>query len=172
MRETARRAPDRPPRQPDRSPAHPANAALSLQRTVGTRAARGILAREPVQADADSTQKTSSVTIPDLATVPILSWSFGSTPGTGGAGGARSESGSGTHDVHFTAHAGPFSPKLFEAVATGKHFDTAVLTSGGVTVTFRNVTLSNYVSSSGNEDALESWTLNYAGVDYKTTGGG
>jgi hypothetical protein len=165
MRETARRAMDRPSGQPDRAPSGPSNPALSLQRTVGNRAARSILAREPVPIDSGTTQKASSVTIADLGSVSVLSWSFGSNP-VGGATSSRAR------DVHFTSRSGVISPKLLQAVATGKHFESAVLTTSRMTITFKGVTLSNYTSGSGTGDSIDSWSLYYTSVDYTTTDGG
>jgi type VI secretion system secreted protein Hcp len=107
--------------------------------------------------------------------IQIESWSFGATQtGTmamGGGGGAGKVS---VQDISITKSMDKASPKLFEALATGKHMKEAKLTlrkAGGdqheyFTITLTDVIITNYSTggSSGEDRPTESLSLNFAQI--------
>ena len=169
MRDTARSEPDRArPRERRSAPPELSHDVLELQRTVGNRAARTILAREPTEAD---TRREATIDVDGVGVIPLLSWSFGvSNPTTGGTGGRGGEAPKA--DISVSSEQGDHSPKLAQSVTRGKHIATAVITGRGVTVTLKNVYVSSYSVSSGGSASTEQWTLSYESIEYKYGTGG
>jgi type VI secretion system secreted protein Hcp len=107
--------------------------------------------------------------------IEIESFSWGaSNPSTlsgGGGGGAGKVQ---MQDIHFTKTIDKSSPKLFEAVATGKHIKKAVLMGRGpsgnefLVLTLEDVLISSY-SQAGNQGTLpvDSFSINFAKIEYK-----
>jgi type VI secretion system secreted protein Hcp len=85
--------------------------------------------------------------------IELTGWHFGGT-NAGGFGVSGPGGGAGkvqVNDFVFTMHADKSAPKLFEAMATGKHIPNATLSirkAGGSAVDFLKVTLTNLLVSS------------------------
>ena len=80
--------------------------------------------------------------------IDIMSWSFGASQSgsiaAGGGGGAGKVI---MQDFHFTKSVDKASPKLFEAIATGKHLKEAKLvlrSDGGQMIKFLKMSLSRH----------------------------
>ncbi|MEA2386050.1 MAG: type secretion system secreted protein Hcp [Thermoleophilaceae bacterium] len=168
MWDTTRSAPDRAS-EPERAPEARLSAepVLELQRTIGNRATGQVLAREAVEAD---TKRQAVIDVTDLGRIPLLSWSRGGTGGVGVAHSGKLQ----TTELVLSSATGKFSAKIMEAVTKGTHFDTAVLTGNGITITLKDVIVSNYSSGggSGPDGAVDQWTLTFASIDYKYDTGG
>jgi type VI secretion system secreted protein Hcp len=105
--------------------------------------------------------------------IDVLSWSWGASQSgsmaTGGGGGAGKVS---MQDFTFTKSLDKSSPKLFEALATGKHLKEAKLVLRGsssmeyLVITFSDVLISSYSTggSSGEDRPTESISLNFAQI--------
>jgi type VI secretion system secreted protein Hcp len=105
--------------------------------------------------------------------IDIQSWSWGATQtgsmAAGGGGGAGKVS---MQDFSFTKSIDKSSPKLFEALATGKHLKEVKLTLRGsssveyLTITLTDVLVSSYSTggSSGDDRPTESVSLNFAQI--------
>ena len=113
-------------------------------------------------------------------TIEIDSWSFGATQSgtiaSGGGGGAGKVS---FQDLHFvTKKVDKSSPKLFLNAATGEHIKDATLfvrKAGGtfdyLQIKLTDVLVSSYqTGGSGDEIPTESFSLNFAKVQYTYTG--
>jgi Hemolysin-coregulated protein (uncharacterized) len=111
----------------------------------------------------------------------IESWSWGATNsgsmGLGGGGGAGKVS---MQDFHFVINFGKHSPKLMEGCATGRHFNSAVLTcrkAGGqqeeyLKIKFTDVVVSSYQtggSANGSTLPMDQCSFNFTKIemDYK-----
>jgi len=141
---------------------------LALQRTVGNRAVAAMIARdaraneaEPVDAKPQAASR-AVIEMGALGKIPIESWSLGRR---------ASSSGSGTGMVDFqnmtlTGRGGKHSPKLWQAVAEGKHFESAVVDAGHVVHRLTDVVVMSYQTSGGgdgDEDSVqESWSVDFA----------
>jgi type VI secretion system secreted protein Hcp len=112
--------------------------------------------------------------------IELTSFSFGVT--NAGTGGSALGSGSGkanVQDMKFAKFADSSSPNLFQACATGKHYDTATLTvrKAGETpleylvYTLTEVFVSSYATAgqSGGAIAQESGSLNFSKVQIAYT---
>jgi type VI secretion system secreted protein Hcp len=115
--------------------------------------------------DGESTDKTHGKEI------DVLSWSWGASQSGSMAmgGGAGKVS---MQDFTFTKSLDKSSPKLFEALATGKHLKEAKLVLRGsssmeyLVITFSDVLISSYSTggSSGEDRPTESISLNFAQI--------
>jgi len=117
--------------------------------------------------EGESTDKTHGKEI------DVLSWSWGASQSgsmaMGGGGGAGKVS---MQDFSFTKSVDKSSPKLFEALATGKHLKEVKLTLRGssqveyLTITLSDVMVSSYSTggSSGDDRPTESVSLNFAKI--------
>ncbi|HLC25129.1 MAG TPA: type VI secretion system tube protein Hcp [Nitrosopumilaceae archaeon] len=119
--------------------------------------------------EGESTDKTHGKEI------DVLSWSWGASQSgsmaAGGGGGAGKVS---MQDLSITKHIDKSSPKLFEALATGKHLKEAKLvlrSAGGSQVEYLVITLSDVLvssystgGSSGDDRPTESISLNFAQI--------
>ena len=167
MRDTVRASPDRASER-KRTPAArtPAEPLLELQRAVGNRAARTVLAREPVEAD---TRRETTIELKDLGTIGVLSYSFGTSNSVGGSGG-RGEAPA-NKDINVTTEPGDHTPKLMQAATNGKRFETVVIKAPAITITLKNAFISGYHTGSG-QTPTDSWSLSYESIEYKYAGGG
>jgi type VI secretion system secreted protein Hcp len=105
--------------------------------------------------------------------IDIESWSWGATQtgsmAAGGGGGAGKVS---MQDFSFTKSIDKSSPKLFEALATGKHLKEVKLTLRGssaveyLTITLTDVMVTSYSTggSSSDDRPMESLSLNFAQI--------
>ena len=107
--------------------------------------------------------------------IDVLSWSWGASQSgsmaMGGGGGAGKVS---VQEMTISKQMDKASPKLFEALATGKHLKEAKLvlrSSGGsqleyMTITLTDVMVSSYSTggSSGDDRPTESLSLNFAQI--------
>ena len=168
MPEFARRERDRAPGRSRGVAPAPAVPLLALQRVAGNRAARSILARAPVEADTqpDTQRREASIEISGLGSVSLLSWGFAST--SQGPSGGRV----GNRDIDLSSRGGALSPRLLQAAAGGRHFDTAVLTGSRMTITLTDVMVTSYARGSGEGDLIDNWTINYRGIESNPTSGG
>src|SRR4051794_36267561 len=167
MSESTRRVPERSPKH-KRSVEAPAadGPAFTLQRMIGNRAARSLLAREPIPTDTAS--KEASIEISDLGSTPILSWSFADHQGA-----HSGQTGRPHPDLIVSSRTGDISARIAQAAANGHHFDTAVVTSRGVTVTLHDVYVSSFESGrAGDEERIDGWRLSYSSIEYKPSTGG
>jgi type VI secretion system secreted protein Hcp len=119
--------------------------------------------------EGESTDKTHGKEI------DVLSWSFGaSQSGSMAMGGGAGAGKVVMQDFHFTKSVDKSSPKLFEALATGKHLKEAKLvlrSAGGSQVEYLVITLSDVLvssystgGSSGEDRPIESISLNFAQI--------
>jgi type VI secretion system secreted protein Hcp len=109
--------------------------------------------------------------------IQLSSFSFGvANAGAGGWGGGSGASKANVQDIHFTKLVDKSSPNLFQACATGKHFDDATVTirkAGGdapveyliykLTEVF--VTSHNISGHDGGGIAQESGSINFSKVE-------
>ena len=105
-----------------------------------------------------------STSVKHKGEIEILSWSWGESQ----AGGHAASGGAGAGKVqvspfHFTAHTSQASPKLFQACASGQHFQKAVLTASRqvkgkaqdyLIWTFSDILVTSYQIGAENQDAL------------------
>ena len=138
-RERAHGQPDRRASAPlGRAAQHPA---VALQRALGNRATRAVLARQP-----DEPQVlASTVTLDGIGTIELESLSWGQN---------------GELDV--ASKIGAHSPQLAQANAKGKSFDTVTILLKGRTITLKGVIIGDY--QAGGE--REQWSLNYESIAY------
>ena len=145
MRNHARSAPDRAPRD-ERAPARAAQpAALGLQRTIGNRATAQVLARRE--------ESRGSVLLEGIDDpIPILSFQHD----------ARSK------DVLLTSTMGDHSATFLNAILD-RSFPSADITlrhpSGSMHVVLTNAIATSY-SVSGGGEPVESWSLGYSAIKY------
>jgi len=108
--------------------------------------------------------------------IQILSFSVGaSQPGSAGIGGGSGVGKAQFQDLHVTKYVDKASPKLFEALATGKHTPTVTLVcrkAGGEQHEYLKWTLSEVLVSSiqisgsgGEATPSESITMNFAKIE-------
>ena len=108
--------------------------------------------------------------------ITLDSWSFGATQmGTSGGGG-----GSGKvimQDFHFDKHVDKASPKIFEALTTGKHIKDATLelcrtdserqSQCYLVITLTDVVISGYqLGGSGGDVPTDQFSLNFAKIEF------
>lgn len=104
--------------------------------------------------------------------IDIKSWSWGasqSSTSVGGGGGAGKVS---MQDFTFTKHVDKSTPKLFEALATGKHLKEAKFVVRGssateyLTITLSDVIVTSYSTggSSGDDRPMEEISLNFGQI--------
>src|SRR3972149_11880147 len=107
--------------------------------------------------------------------IQLESWSFGASQSgsmaMGGGGGAGKVS---LHDFSVTKHIDKSSPKLFEALVTGKHLKDATFVirkAGGEPLEYLKITLTDVLVSSystggasGDDRPMESVSFNFAQI--------
>lgn len=109
--------------------------------------------------------------------IAVLSWSWGeSNAGSGGFGTGQGAGKVNIQDMSFTMRHSKASPVLFQACASGKHFDKAELTcrKAGekpveyLKITFTDVMISSYqtgASGGGDDYPIESVSFNFTKVE-------
>lgn len=107
--------------------------------------------------------------------IEIISFSWGNnTPGLQQStdGGSKVT----VHDFHFTAKTSKASPKIMQAVGTGQHFNSAVLSirkpgvngDGFIKWTMTDVLISSYqTGGSGNDIPVDQFDLHFASIQFR-----
>jgi type VI protein secretion system component Hcp len=162
-----------------------AGEAVRLQELLGNANATEVMASSLLQRDAtaeaapakkgaeEQAGSTYVVTMSnDIGTFELESVSFGAGRAAPGAerGGEGKEPP--VSEVVATKKADAHSPKLLEFAAKSKPIDRVeiVMRSGGkvhLTVVLTNVVIANYQAGSGGSDPIESFTLNFAGIEFQ-----
>jgi type VI secretion system secreted protein Hcp len=138
--------------------------------TIALAAALGVAS--PASAAPDKAAGT--LTIENVGSSPVLSWSWGiSNPPTTGSGSGGAGAGKvNLQDFSLLKRINPLSTELFQAVATGQHFTKAVISVpiGGpgspfaIEYTLRTVFVSSLQQSGSADQSTESVTLAYGAV--------
>jgi hypothetical protein len=139
---------------------------LRLQQTAGNRAVGRLLARQPVGTpdrpdpveDAPK-QRQSTVKIPDIGTLPVVSLSWATNGGR-------------PSDVAISTQTGEHSPALMRAAAAGAPLgDVEITVWGGRVIILHDCIISSYKTGGSGGDgrpgAMETWTLNYGSIEYR-----
>jgi type VI protein secretion system component Hcp len=140
---------------------------LALQRSAGNRAVGAVLARAPDTKEKPKAPAATgyAATLPGIGTIELQSLSFGSdrtSPG-GGGGGDRDQS---PREMTFSSKVGEHSTKLQQALGDGRAMDVVVTMPGGVKLTLKGAIVSSYsAGAGGGGDTLETWTLNFVGIE-------
>jgi type VI secretion system secreted protein Hcp len=164
---------------------------LRLQELIGNANVTEAIARSPLQRDTAGTEAAPAkegekeepkgvvytMTMADIGTFELLSWSWGvSSGGSGGSG----ESAPGKHtvrDLTATKKADEQTAKLMQYAATGKHIATVELrTSRGgeaFVIKLKDVIVTSYQTggSSGDDVPLETFGLSFAEIEYEFSEG-
>jgi type VI protein secretion system component Hcp len=155
--------------------------ALRLQGLIGNAKATAAIARSPLQRDTAGTEEaapmkageepkgvTYTMTMADIGTFDLLSWSWSVT----GGGGAES-GGSGKHkpsDLSATKKADEFTPKLMQYASSGRHIATVELRTqrGGeaFVIKLKDVLISSYQTGDG-QPPIETFVLTFAEIEYE-----
>jgi type VI protein secretion system component Hcp len=170
--ELRRRAGDAAP-----GPRQPVAQLLALQRSAGNRAVSALLARSPdtaVPADAKGTKASRPrATLTGIGTIPLLSVSLDPGRGAGRPGG-RGGSGRETfQEIVVSSRLGPHSTQLSKAVLDGTAMDVEIVMPRGksaVRLRLKGAIVSSYSTSSGDDSAIESWTLNFSAMEHSVEG--
>ncbi len=150
-----------------------AEGVLALQRGAGNQAVSAYLARSPdagapteERKPASGAAAGSSATLPGIGTIALLSVSFG-----GGDIGSRPGKVL-TKDVVFSSRVGEHSAKLMKASFDGNPMAVEVVLQRGKSthrIKLTGAIVSSY-STTGGENATESWTLNAQEVEHSFEG--
>jgi hypothetical protein len=108
----------------------------------------------------------------DIGTFELESVSFGGGRAAPGPGSGKDDKEAPVSEVVAMKKADEHSPKLMEFAAKSKPIDRVeiVMRSGGkvqMTIVLTNVVIANYQAGSGGSDPIESFTLNFAGIEFK-----
>jgi type VI secretion system secreted protein Hcp len=161
---------------------------LRLQRLLGNTAVTALISRTELQRDAAPAKPppqekkegggaTYTLTVSDVGTFELLSFSWGASQsgaGGGGTGPGKHE----TKDVVCTKYADKHSAKLQQYVAEGRPIAevTLVVKSGDGSVTFRfkNVHITSYQTggSTGDVKPIETFSFEAASMEFEHSGGG
>jgi len=158
---------------PERGPEPIAAELLALQRSAGNRAVAAMLARDtktpqkPKEDKAAPPKPTGPhVTIEGIGVIPLESFQWGSHQGAGGHGGGQPQ----VTEMHFSSKIGPHSNDLFRATLSGEAHDAEIVypsKDGELRIKLKGAMVSSYSMSGEGKDAMESWTLNFTGVEFK-----
>jgi type VI protein secretion system component Hcp len=158
---------------PERGPEPIAAELLALQRSAGNRAVAAMLARDtktppkPKEDKAAPPKPTGPhVTIEGIGVISLESFQWGSHQGAGGHGGGRPQ----VTEMQLSSKLGPHSNDLFRATLSGEPHDAEIVyltKDGELRVKFQGAIVSSYSTSGAGKDAMESWTLNFTGVEFK-----
>ena len=158
---------------PEREPEPIAAELLALQRSAGNRAVAAMLARDAKAPPKPKEDKAAPpkpagphVTIDGIGVIALESFQWGSHRGPGGHGGGQPQ----VTEMQFTSKIGPHSNDLFRATLSGEARDAEIVyptKDGELRIKLRGAMVSSYSVSGGDKDAMESWTLNFTGVEFK-----
>jgi type VI protein secretion system component Hcp len=160
-----------------------AGEAVRLQELVGNASTTALLDRSlqrdttaeaaPAKKGAEEQAGSSYVVTMSnyIVTFELESVSFGAGIDSQGPGSGE-EKESPVSEVVAMKKADEHSPKLMEFAAKSKPIDRVeiVLRSGGkvqMTIVLTNVVIANYQAGSGGSDPIETFTLNFAGIEFK-----
>lgn len=150
---------------------------LALQRTVGNRAVGAMLARDATTAEAEPADAKSpggsraAIEMGSLGKIALDGWSFATSGGAGSlGGGGHGGSQKKPQDMSLQSQGGKHSPKLAEAVAKGRHYESAVIDAGYVVHRTADVIVSSYQTGAGEKrdkdgSGPESWSINFAKIE-------
>lgn len=160
---------------PRREPEPIAAELLALQRTAGNRAVTAMLGRDAKAPPKPKDDKAAPAkpagpyaAIEGVGVVPLESFQWG-TRGPGGRGRAL------VTEVHLSSRTGLHSNELFRAALSGEAHDAEIVyptKDGDIRIQLKGAMVSSYTVSGEGKDALESWTLNFTGIEYKTPADG
>jgi type VI secretion system secreted protein Hcp len=128
-----------------------------------------LLEIDGIQGESTDSKHPNTIEVESFSGGATNTGSFGSGTGGGGAGKVNLQ------DVHFTAQVSKASPNLFAACAAGKHISKATLyvrKQGGkqedyMTVKLTKVLVTSYQVGAGAPIAQESFSLNYAKIEFE-----
>jgi hypothetical protein len=139
--------------------------APALPLGVSNHALAALLARDatkPKPNEPEPAEATGSrVVFPDIGTVPIesMQWSGGGRP----SGREQNR----PSDVTFTSKVGKHSSDLMRQMLQGKAQDLEVFI-GGTKFKLKGAMVSSYSTGAGGEqDAMESWTVNFQAIEFE-----
>ena len=160
-----------------------AGEAVRLQELLGNVSATEVMARSLLQRDTSGTEAapakageerkdavTYAMTVSDIGTFDLLSWSWGGDTGASGGGG-----GPGKHTVRelsATKRQDKHTPVLRQHADSGQHIASVELRGqrGGesITVKLKDVLVTGYTSGvgEGGADPIETFTLAFAEIEY------
>jgi len=157
---------------PEREPEPIAAELLALQRSAGNRAVAAMLARDakappkPKEDKAAPPKPTGPhVTIEGIGVIPLESFQWGSHRGPGGHGGGQPQ----VTDMQFSSKIGPHSTDLFRATLSGEAHDAEIVyptKDGELRIKLKGAIVASYSTSGEGKDVMESWTLNFTGVEF------
>jgi len=148
---------------------------LALQRTVGNRAVGAMLARDAKAAEAEPMDAKAPagagahIALGELGKIALESIAppGGGAVGSGGSGSAELK----FDQLNLTSRTGDHSAKLGEAMAKGKHFESAVIDAGRVVYRMTDVIVSSLVHSGSGDgkdaSGMESWSISFAKLSYE-----
>ena len=167
-----RRSQEAPRREPEPVPAQ----LLALQRSAGNRAVAAMLARDakaPPKPKDDKAPPAKPagpyVTIDGIGAIPVASFQWGSNRGPGGSGGHGGDQPQ-VSEIQFSSKIGPHSTDLFRATLSGEAHDAEIVyptKDGELRIKLKGAMVSSYSVSGDGKDAMESWTLNFTGIEFK-----
>jgi len=145
---------------------------LALQRTAGNRAVVAMLART-AGATAPAKRKETHAILPEIGTIPLLSFSWGE-------GGHGREGRSAFKELSLMSEQGEHSAALMRAAAEGTPLGTVevVLMKDGKPygrIKLHNVIISSFStagSAGGDGKPTDAWTLNAEKIEWEFTGAG
>ena len=163
----------RPREAPEREPEPIAAELLALQRSAGNRAVAAILARDAKAPPKPKEDKAAPpkpagphVMIDGIGVIPLESFQWGSQRGPGGHGGGQPQA----TEMQLSSKIGPHSTDLFRATLSGEARDAEIVhptKDGELRIKLKGAMVSSYSVSGEGKDAMESWTLNFTGVEFK-----
>jgi len=163
----------RSPEAPERGPEPITAELLALQRGAGNRAVAAMLARDtktppkPKEDKAAPPKPTGPhATIEGIGLIALQSFQWSANQGAGGHGGGQSQ----VTEMQFSSKVGPHSNDLLRATLSGEAHDAEIVyptKDGELRIKLKGAMVSNYSMSGEGKDAMESWTLNFTGVEFK-----
>ena len=158
---------------PEREPEPIAAELFALQRSAGNRAVAAMLARDAKAPPKPKEDKAAPpkpagpyVTIDGIGVIPLESFQWGSHRGPGGHGGGQPQ----VSEMQLSSKIGPHSNDLFRATLSGEAHDAEIVyptKDGELRIKLKGAMVSSYSTSGEGKDAMESWTLNFTGVEFK-----
>jgi type VI protein secretion system component Hcp len=155
-----------------------ADEALRLQELVGNANTTAAIARSALQRDETATEAEPmsgdatgyTMTVADVGTFELVSWSWGSSDSGAGGGGAGPGKAKFT-ELSATKKNDEHSPKLQNHSATGQHIKTVELQtqrgSQRLVIRLKDVLVASY-QMGGGDPPLETMTLTFAELEWDT----